>query len=141
VTDGIRRWSNAGRVTWIERSFDPGDVKGRTLVFSATGDTTVDKAVSSTARKENVPVGVVDTPDLSDFIMPAIVDRSPVVITVSSGGAAPVLAHQIRATMEALLPASLGRLARAADDLRAQVREAIPSIDARRSFWTGYFRN
>ncbi|MDA1325038.1 MAG: siroheme synthase CysG, partial [Proteobacteria bacterium] len=56
-------------------------------------------------------------------------------------GAAPVLARQIRATVEALLPASLGQLATAADRLRAQVRDRIPAIDARRRFWTGFFRN
>jgi uroporphyrin-III C-methyltransferase/precorrin-2 dehydrogenase/sirohydrochlorin ferrochelatase len=141
ATEEIRGWNETGRVVWTERRFHPKDIAGRVLVFSATGNATVDKAVSSAARAAGVPVGVVDAPDLSDFITPAIVDRSPLVVAISSGGAAPVLARQIRATMEALLPASLGQLATAADRLRAQVRDRIPAIDARRRFWTGFFRN
>jgi len=141
ATGDIRGWHKTGRIVWMERGFDPDDVKDRLLVFSATGDTAVDKAVSSAARAAGVPVGVVDSPALSDFITPAIVDRSPLVVAVSSGGAAPVLARQIRATVEALLPANLGQLANAADRLRAEVRDRIPAIDARRRFWTGFFRN
>jgi uroporphyrin-III C-methyltransferase/precorrin-2 dehydrogenase/sirohydrochlorin ferrochelatase len=141
ATDRIRGWGKSGRITWKDRCFDRGDVTNRLLVISATGDATVDKAVSSAARAARVPVGVVDAPDLSDFITPAIVDRSPLVVAVSSGGAAPLLARQIRATVEALLPANLGYLVTAADRLRAQVRDRIPAIAARRRFWTGFFRN
>ena len=141
VTDAIRTWQESGRIVWKDRRFDPTDVRDRTLVFSATGNPTVDKAVSMSARAAGVPVGVVDAPDLSDFITPAIVDRSPLVVAVSSGGAAPVLARQIRATVEALLPANLGQLARTADRMRRQVRDRIPSLTARRRFWTGFFRN
>lgn len=141
ITEDIGGWNETGRVVWLKQRFDPRNVKGCTLVFSATGDATVDKAVSAAAKAAGVPVGVVDAPDLSDFITPAIVDRSPLVVAVSSGGAAPVLARQIRATVEALLPASLGQLADAADRLRGQVRDRIPAIEARRRFWTGFFRN
>jgi uroporphyrin-III C-methyltransferase/precorrin-2 dehydrogenase/sirohydrochlorin ferrochelatase len=141
ATEDISGWNGTGRVVWTKRRFDPGDVKDRILVFSATGDATVDKAVSSAARAAGVLVGVVDAPDLSDFITPAIVDRSPLVVAVSSGGAAPVLVRQIRATVEALLPANLGLLVQAAHRLRGQVRDRIPAIAARRRFWTGFFRN
>ena len=141
ATEDIRGWHKAGRIVWTQRPFHPNDVKNRNLVFSATGDAAVDGAVSSAARAVGVLVGVVDAPHLSDFITPAIVDRSPLVVAVSSGGAAPVLARQIRATVEALLPANLGQLASAADRLRAQVRDRIPVIGTRRRFWTGFFRN
>jgi len=141
VTEDIRGWHETGRIVWVERRFDRGDVKNNVLVFSATGDAAADRAVSSAAKSAGVPVGVVDAPDLSDFITPAIVDRSPLVVAISSGGAAPVLARQIRATVEALLPANLGQLAQAADRLRAQVRSRIPATEARRRFWTQFFRN
>jgi uroporphyrin-III C-methyltransferase/precorrin-2 dehydrogenase/sirohydrochlorin ferrochelatase len=141
TTADIHLWSESGRVVWTKRHFQPTDALGGTLVISATGDAAVDTAVSEAARAAGVLVGVVDAPDLSDFITPAIVDRSPVVIAVSSAGAAPVLARQIRATLEALLPANLGRLAEAANRLRTEVRHRIPSIDLRRRFWTGFFRN
>jgi uroporphyrin-III C-methyltransferase/precorrin-2 dehydrogenase/sirohydrochlorin ferrochelatase len=84
---------------------------------------------------------VVDAPAISDFIMPSIVDRSPVIVAVSTGGAAPVLARQIRAAIEALLPADLGRLAEAAEALRAAVKARIPGFGERRRFWDGFFRN
>ncbi|MDA1324207.1 MAG: bifunctional precorrin-2 dehydrogenase/sirohydrochlorin ferrochelatase, partial [Proteobacteria bacterium] len=86
ATEEIRGWNETGRVVWTERRFHPKDIAGRVLVFSATGNATVDKAVSSAARAAGVPVGVVDAPDLSDFITPAIVDRSPLVVAISSGG-------------------------------------------------------
>lgn len=140
ATADIRAWHNTGKLIWTERTFQPADVEDRTLVFSATGQTRVDKAVSRAARAARVPIGVVDAPAISDFITPAIVDRSPLVIAISSAGTAPVLARQIRATIETLLPANLGRLASAAGQLRKQVRARIPA-DARRQFWDGFFRN
>lgn len=141
ATDDIRGLHDTGRLVWHERRFDDADVRGSVLAFSATGDAEVDRAVSQAARAAGVPVGVVDAPDLSDFISPAIVDRSPLVVAVSSGGAAPLLARQVRATIEALLPAGLGRLAEAAEWLRAGVRDRIAAPEARRRFWTGFFRN
>jgi uroporphyrin-III C-methyltransferase/precorrin-2 dehydrogenase/sirohydrochlorin ferrochelatase len=141
ATDHLRRLNNTGRLTWSKRQFKASDVDGRALVFSATGDNRVDRAVSAAAHLAGVPVNVVDTPDLSDFITPAIVDRDPIVVAVSSSGAAPVLARQIRATVEALLPASLGQLATAAHSLRKQLRDRLPDLGSRRRFWTGFFRN
>jgi uroporphyrin-III C-methyltransferase/precorrin-2 dehydrogenase/sirohydrochlorin ferrochelatase len=74
-----------------------------------------------------VPVNAVDRPDISTFITPAIVDRDPVVIGISSGGAAPVLARRIRERLEALLPANLGRLASFAENFRQAVAARLTS--------------
>jgi uroporphyrin-III C-methyltransferase/precorrin-2 dehydrogenase/sirohydrochlorin ferrochelatase len=86
-----------------------------------------------------MPVNVVDRPDLSSFIMPAIVERDPVVIGISTGGAAPLLARRIRATIEALLPARLGRLVRFAESFRGSVQATIPDARARLRFWERFF--
>ena len=88
---------------------------------------------------QGVPVNVVDRPSLCTFIWPAIVDRDPVTIAISSGGTAPVLARSIRARLEALLPANLGRLARFAEDFRAAVKAINPPGPARRRFWDRFF--
>ena len=90
----------AGTIAWQGRSFAAADLAGMTLAFAATGIDDVDRAVSRAAAAAAVPVNVVDRPELSRFIMPAIVDRSPVVVAISSGGAPPVLARTIRAELE-----------------------------------------
>src|SRR5258705_4307638 len=84
---------------------------GYALVFGATGDEARDREVSDAARASGIPVNVVDRPELSDFIMPAVVDRGEVVIGISTGGSAPILAQRIRALIEDALPNGVDRLA------------------------------
>ena len=141
ATQVLHAWRRGGRIALFSRPFDAADVDGHVLVFAATGVSEVDAEVSGAARGAAVPVCAVDRPALSDFIMPSIVDRSPVIVAVSTGGAAPVLARQIRAAIEALLPADLGRLAEAAERMRNVVRARMPSLGERRRFWDGFFRN
>lgn len=126
-----------GTVTLHRRPFTAADVQGRLFVVAAAG-APVDEAVSAAAQAAGVPVNVVDRPDLSTFLMPAIVDRDPVVIAIGSGGAAPVLAKSIRARIESLLPARLGALARFADSFRPAVKGTLPQA-ARRRFWEWVF--
>ncbi len=123
----------------IRRGFVAGDVLGRAVVVSATGLGAVDARVSEAALAAGVPVNVVDRPELSSFVVPAIVERDPVVIGISSGGTSPVLARRLRARIEAILPARLGRLARFAESFRASVRGIIPDPVQRRHFWARVF--
>lgn len=88
------------------------DREAAILVIAATDDHEVNVAVSQAARARRIPVNVVDDPALSTFIFPAIVDRSPIIVAVSSGGESPVLARRVREQIEALLPEKLGALAR-----------------------------
>lgn len=106
-----------------------------TLVIAATDDATVNKEVSMEARKRKLPVNVVDNPELCTFIMPAILDRSPLVVAFSTGGAAPILARMLRAKLEALIPPGYGRLAAFAARFRQKVREHIRHDGNRRIFW------
>jgi uroporphyrin-III C-methyltransferase/precorrin-2 dehydrogenase/sirohydrochlorin ferrochelatase len=129
----------ADGVDWLPRGFVAGDVAGRRLVHAATGIEAVDERVAEAAQAAGVPVNVVDRPELCSFIMPAIVDRDPVVIGISSGGAAPVLARRLRARLEALLPAGLGRLASFAGAFRGAVEAKIPDFASRRRFWERFF--
>ncbi len=124
-----------GGVRWLARRFEAADVRDMRLVIAATNDRQVNAAVASAARKANVPVNVVDDAALSSFIVPAIVDRSPLVVAITSGGAAPVLATRLRARIEALLDESWGLLALFADRWRRRIRDAVPDLGMRRRFY------
>jgi uroporphyrin-III C-methyltransferase/precorrin-2 dehydrogenase/sirohydrochlorin ferrochelatase len=108
-----------------------------TLVVAATDNSAVNQQVSKDAKQANVPVNVVDHPELCSFIFPAIVDRSPIIAAVSSGGSSPVLARILRAKLETVLPATYGRLAALAEKYRNQVKARFSQINQRRGFWEG----
>ncbi|MBV8535969.1 MAG: uroporphyrinogen-III C-methyltransferase [Alphaproteobacteria bacterium] len=140
VTPEIEALARAGRVQLDRRAFATSDVAGCVAVFGSGADAGA-ADVATAARAANIPVNIVDRPDLSTFIMPAIVDRDPVVVAISSGGAAPVLARRVRAQIEALLPARLGALARFARRFRAGARGVLPSTTLRRRFWERTFES
>jgi len=135
----IAALAQAGSLTWHARAFAPADIAGCTLVIAATGLAEVDAAVSAAAQAAGLPVNVVDRPELSSFITPAIIDRDPLVIGISSGADAPILARQLRARLESLLPANLGRLARFAGAFRGAVAAQIGDGVQRRRFWERFF--
>jgi uroporphyrin-III C-methyltransferase/precorrin-2 dehydrogenase/sirohydrochlorin ferrochelatase len=114
--------------------FDARQLTGAALVIAATHEAAVNSAVAQAARAARIPVNVVDSPELSSFIFPAIIDRSPVIVAVGSGGRSPVLARQVRAQIEALLPAKLGALARFLGERRDAVKRAL-APQGRRPFW------
>jgi len=129
----------AGKIELSLRKFRQGDVLGRALVHAASGIARVDEAVAGAASAANVPVNVVDRAALSSFIMPAIVDRGPMVIGISSGGASPLLARRVRAEIEMLLPDGLGKLAHFAHKFRSAVRATFGDFETRRRFWENFF--
>jgi uroporphyrin-III C-methyltransferase/precorrin-2 dehydrogenase/sirohydrochlorin ferrochelatase len=137
--ESLRLMANNGQVRLLARSFTSDDVGRQAVVIAATGLSRVDANVSKAAKAAGIPVNVVDAPELSSFIMPAIIDRDPVTVAVSTAGTAPVLARAIRAKIEALLPSGTGRLARFAEGFRRAVRANYPDIDARRRFWERFF--
>ncbi|MCC5873372.1 MAG: uroporphyrinogen-III C-methyltransferase [Gammaproteobacteria bacterium] len=118
-----------------DRGYEPDDLRAARLVVAATDDGAVNRAVSEHARTLNIPVNVVDQPDLCTYIVPSIVDRSPLVIALSSGGASPVLLRLLRERLERMFPAAYGELARLAGSVRERVREVIRDGDGRRRFW------
>lgn len=123
----------------IASQFQPAHLDGAKLVIAATDDPAVNLAVYNAAQARNIPVNVVDTPELCSFVMPAIIDRSPIVVAVSSGGAAPVLARLLRARLETLIPAGYGRLAALAATFRDQVKQKLDEGLPRRAFWENVF--
>ncbi len=124
-----------GSLAHVARDFAPADLDAATLAIAATDDDAVNAAVAQAARERRVPVNVVDRPQLCTFIMPSIVERHPVQIAISTGGASPVLARLLRARIESLVPAAYGRLAGLAARLRGRVQSRLPDGTARRRFW------
>ena len=128
-----------GVITWARRPFNAADLTGAVLVYGATEIPQVDQAVSDAARAAGVPVNVVDRPELSDFITPAIVERDPITVAVSSGGAAPVLARSIKSIIERQLHPNTGRLAEFAEHFRGAVKAIVPTGRGRLRFWDRFF--
>ncbi len=135
VCSDILALISAQKIQYIQDCFTPAQLADACLVIAATDDENVNQAVSVAAQKQNILVNVVDAPSLCTFTMGSIIDRSPVVIAVSSEGNAPVLARYIRTKIETMLPASYGRIAAIAGEFRDQVKAKFSSTEARRRFW------
>ena len=122
----------AGAAVRTRPGFSPADLPGCRLAIGAEASETDLHALSAAAQAAGVPVNVVDRPELCSFIMPAIVDRDPVLVAVSTGGAAPVLARLLRARIEAALPPAIGRLAAVGKSVAAELRRRVPDLGQRR---------
>ncbi len=121
------------------RDFEPADAQGVALAYVATGSAAGDGRIAAILRRARVPVNVVDRPALSDFTTPAIVDRAPLLVAISSAGAAPVFARRLRTRIEALLPPDIGRLIARAGAFRDRLKALLPQAGARRRFWERLF--
>lgn len=124
----------AGEVQRVATDFAPAQLDGCRLVIAATDDTALNRAVAAAADARGIPVNVVDDPEPSSFITPAIVDRAPLQIAISSGGAAPVLARRLRERIETLIPAQYGRIAAFMHSQRGRLKAAL-DMPARRALW------
>lgn len=134
----LRNPGAAHKMSYLPATFVAEHLEGAALVIAATDSEAINAQVSRLARERGLPVNVADDAAQSDFILPAIVDRDPVIVAVSSAGTAPVLARRVREQIEALLPTPLGALARFAGSRRARVAEVLaPTL--RRGFWEHFF--
>ncbi|MBT8134187.1 MAG: siroheme synthase CysG [Gammaproteobacteria bacterium] len=127
--------SQQGLIEHKARIFEDSDLDECVIVIAATDQHDVNQHISDLANKFSVPVNVVDNPKQGSFIMPSIIDRSPVVIAVSTGGSSPVLARLIRTRLEGSIPAAYGQLAKLVESFRDKVKAAFPDVESRRSFW------
>jgi uroporphyrin-III C-methyltransferase/precorrin-2 dehydrogenase/sirohydrochlorin ferrochelatase len=131
----MRGYLDQGLVRCEAREFTERDLDGQALIIAATDDASVNRHVAKAARHLHIPVNVADAPELGSFILPAVVDRSPVQIAVTSGGASPVLARQLRARLENYVPAAYGRLAELLEQFRDEVKRRFTTTAQRRRFW------
>ncbi len=124
-----------GRIKHSAEYFQPKHLKTISLVIAATNNRTINQQVSEAAKLLQIPVNVVDDPDLCTFIMPSIVDRSPLIIAISSSGQSPVLARLLRAQLETMIPVAYARLASIAGEFRQRVKQHFTHPEKRRIFW------
>ncbi len=122
-------------VQHLAQPFQPDQLDGCVLVICATNDAAVNRLAAEAAHARGIPVNVVDDLEQCSAIVPAVIDLDPVSIAISSQGASPVLTRWIRARIAALLPASLGQLARFMGERRKAVQRALPQLDQRKQFW------
>lgn len=135
----LARRAASGEVSHVAAEFQPEQLHRKRLVIAATDKHAVNAWIAHQAESQNIPVNVVDDRELSRFIVPAIVDRSPVVVAVGSSGDAPVLTRRLREKLEAFLPQRLGVLARIAGSLRPLVKRRVEDASTRRRFWERFF--
>lgn len=124
-----------GKIQHRAKTFSAEDMADCVLVIAATNQRDVNQQVSALAHEKKLPVNVVDNPDLCSFIMPSMIDRSPVQIAISTGGTSPVLARMIRTKLEGMIPAAYGKLGALAESFRDKVKAAFPNVESRRVFW------
>jgi uroporphyrin-III C-methyltransferase/precorrin-2 dehydrogenase/sirohydrochlorin ferrochelatase len=135
LCDDLEKLRESGRILYTGREFRDDDIDGMVLVIAATDNESVNRQVSVVADSHRIPVNVVDTPKLCSFIVPSMVDRSPVQVAVSTGGASPVLARLLRARLESFIPSAYGRLAVLVDEFRHKVKQRFTDSAQRRYFW------
>ena len=135
----VRQWADSGRITLLGTDFDAAYVHEAVLVIAATNNEALNQAVSAAARAAKKLVNVVDRLDLCTFTMPAVIDRSPIQIAISSGGTSPVLARRIRQQIETQVPLHTGLMAELAGQHRSQVKAVINTLPERRRFWENLF--
>lgn len=138
LSKALSEWNQSGTLTWHRGNFEPTWLDQVWLVVAATDDRQVNAQISELATARGIWINVVDDPELSSFQVPAVVDRAPITVAISSGGYAPVLSRRLRERLEALVDHQLGTLASMLGDRRAAIRAAYPDLAQRRHFydWT-----
>ncbi|HEY1845769.1 MAG TPA: siroheme synthase CysG [Buttiauxella sp.] len=140
-TPQFEAWAEQGMLTLHQGTFSPSLLDICWLAIAATDDDAVNQQVSDAAESRRIFCNVVDAPKQASFIMPSIIDRSPLMVAVSSGGTSPVLARLLREKLESVLPLHLGKIARYAGTLRGRVKEKFATMGERRRFWEKFFTN
>ncbi|WP_214038691.1 siroheme synthase CysG [Proteus mirabilis] len=138
-TPQFMQWQNEQRLQCFMAEFSVADLADKWLVIAATDNEQVNQLVYQQATEQRIFCNVVDSPKQASFIMPSVIDRSPIMVAISSGGKAPVLARILREKMEQWLPNSLGALAQLAGKLREQVKQRFATMSARCYFWERFF--
>ncbi|KGJ89700.1 NAD(P)-dependent oxidoreductase [Colwellia psychrerythraea] len=140
VTEGVERLINENNLTWLQHNYKADLLTKTTLVIAATDDAAVNEQVYYEAVESKILANVVDQPALCTYITPAIIDRSPMIIALSSSGSAPILIRMLREQIEKILPQGYGRLADFSLKFRDHVKARIKGIRNRRTFWESTLR-
>ena len=135
MNDDMTRLVEEHHIDHKTHQLSESDLDGCVVAFGASDDNEVNQNLHNLASAARVPVNVSDNPDLCDFVMPALVDRSPLLVAIGSGGTSPLLTRMLKARFETDIPAAYGRLAEFAGEYRDRVKDSIPDMTRRRRFW------
>lgn len=135
LTDALQELVKQGEISWIQSLFTSTHITEQRLVIAATNDEMINQAVHEAAQQKNILTNMTDDPDSSDFIFASVLDRSPIVVAVSSGGESPVLARNLRARLETLIPPGYSKLGELMGKYREAVKNKFDEIGQRRQFW------
>ena len=135
LCDDLARLVQKHQVKHKTSDLSTDDLNGCAIAFGASSDTAINRKLHDLATAAGVPVNISDNPELCDFIMPAVVDRSPLLVAIGSGGTTPLLTRMLKARFETTIPAAYGRLAEFAGSYRQRVKDSIPNMTRRRRFW------
>lgn len=141
INESLQIKVDAKAITFIEDVFKAEYLNEQWISVAATNDSQVNKYVAECANQQRIFVDVVDNLELSSFIMPAIVDRSPIIVAISSAGNAPVLVRLIKQRLQSILPEHIGRLATLSGEFREAVKARITLQSLRRRYWENLFNN
>lgn len=135
VCDTVQKFAEQNKITLIVRAYQETDLNDKQVVFVATDDSQINVQIHDQARAKKVLVNVVDNTPLCQFITPSIVDRSPIIIAMSSGGVAPVLLRYLRQKLESVIPQKVSLLGQFSEKFREAVKQRFKSVTERRYFW------
>jgi len=135
----IEKLAEDKRIKLIRRKFRRSDLEGITLAFAATDDPSLNKKVAIEAGKKGILVNVVDDPDFCTFILPAVIRRGNLVISISTSGSSPSLAKKLRLEIEKLIPPGAGEDLQYIEVLRRKIREKFPDPKERENFWKKFW--
>lgn len=135
IDDALQTLVDEKQISLIARKYQETDIVRAFLVVAATNRAEVNAEIAKAANDANLLVNVADNPELGSYIFPSVIDRSPVSIAVSTGGASPVLARQLRQRLETIIPNSCGSLAGITEEYRQKVKDAFPEQSQRKEFW------
>ncbi|SFJ95931.1 siroheme synthase CysG [Methylophaga sulfidovorans] len=135
ITDALKELVQQGQISWVQSLFSPTQINDQRLVIAATDDEKINQAVHEVAQQKNILTNLTDNPDGSDFIFASVLDRSPIIVAVSSGGESPVLARNLRARLETLIPPAYSKLGELMGKYRGAVKQKFGELRQRRQFW------
>lgn len=135
LNSSVERLVNIHQLTWLKHNYQPGHLEQVNIVIAATDSSDVNSAVAQESARLKLLTNVVDQPELCSYITPAIIDRSPMIIAMSSSGSAPILLRMLREQIEKTLPNGYGKLADFSFKFRDHVKARVKSMRDRRTFW------
>lgn len=136
LSSEVEKLVEQNKISYLKAAFSDGDITNYKVVIAATNNREVNQQVYEQASAKNIPVNVVDTPEMCSFITPSVIDRDPVQIAISTGGSSPVLARLLRSKLETFIPAAYGRLGQLVESYRDRVKEIFShNSNHIRGFW------